>query len=327
MTLHTPLFQQNSTYSAADFRRMYWWLGGGGPFRYYDLVVSQRASGVNMSVDVSAGLAALPASVFTRGLYICQSDAVENVAIAAAPGAGSSRIDRIVARVYDTEYGEAADEWTIEAITGTAGPSPTAPAQPAGSLTLALVNVGSEVAAITDAAITDQRGRALVVTYDPDGAPATGTAGQIVVNPGGGLRSHDGTGWHQLPTSAMFATLGSTVASYAIPATLASGGSVNLGSPGATVGVQVTFAGRAIGTGSPVLTCRCEISFDGGSTWTAGSHSITSGVSSSPSVLVASNHAATGTATGSVQARVMFERQGGTDATVSGQLSAQMIPG
>lgn len=325
MTLSTPLVAQNGAYPAIDLRALLKPYAT-GPLRATDLVVSQRGGGVNMSVDVSAGSVIIPASVASRGTYLCTSDAVENVAITAAPGAGSTRIDLIVARVYDTEYGDGSDEWTLEAVTGTPGPSPSEPSAPAGSVVLARVNVGSSVSAITNANIADRRGRALPVTYGT-AVPAVGVAGQIIVGTGGALRTFDGSVWTLLPTAAMFATDGATVSSFAIPTSISSGGSVNLGSPGASVGVQVNFAGRAIGDGSPVLTCRCEVSFDGGSTWDVGSHSITSGVSSSPSTLVASTHSATGTATGSVQARVMFSRQGGTSSTVSGQLSAQMVPG
>lgn len=60
----------------------------------------------------------------------------------ARPGSGLSRIDLIVARIYDTDVlGTGAREIKIEHVPGTPGSSPSAPATPALSLVLATLSV------------------------------------------------------------------------------------------------------------------------------------------------------------------------------------------
>ncbi len=165
MTLNDPLFMQNLTYTASEDRGIVEVLAGVGVLADGDLKVSQRAAGVNMSVDVAAGTVVIENAVASRGRYLCKSTAVTNLAIAASPGVGASRIDIVVATVTDTEYGDPSDAWVLQVITGTAGPSPTAPATPAGSLLLANIAVGTSVSSISNANITDVRPYARGLTY------------------------------------------------------------------------------------------------------------------------------------------------------------------
>lgn len=65
--------------------------------------------------------------------------------LATRPGAGTSRIDLVIARIYDADahVETALREVKIEIVTGTAGASPAVPALPAGSLRLAQLTVPS----------------------------------------------------------------------------------------------------------------------------------------------------------------------------------------
>lgn len=65
------------------------------------------------------------------------------VNLAARPGAGTSRIDFVVARILneDARPGDTLREVDISIITGTAGGSPTAPTIPSGQLRLARLDV------------------------------------------------------------------------------------------------------------------------------------------------------------------------------------------
>lgn len=110
-----------------------------------DLVVTQRAAGANMSVDVSTGEVVIRGDAVTnQGKYICRSTAVSNWPIATAPGTGS-RTDLVVAQLYDKQAdGGTLYAWTPLVITG----STTAPAS---SVILATVTVPAGTASITTA--------------------------------------------------------------------------------------------------------------------------------------------------------------------------------
>lgn len=126
-----------------------------------DLAVSQHAGGANMTVDVAAGVCAVAGTdVAGQQTYLNASDAVVNVAIAAAPGSGQSRIDLIVAHVQDVDAtGTGTNGFTIVVVQGTAATtgSQVAPTIPASSLELASILVGPLVTSILTAAITNKR--------------------------------------------------------------------------------------------------------------------------------------------------------------------------
>lgn len=120
--------------------------------------VAQHAGGAAMSVDVAAApsgaLIQGDDDAFAQGLYRIRWTAAQTLAIS-ANASGSTRIDRIVVRVYDSQYAGAANKATLEVIEGVPGAG--APANPNGAHCLATVSVASGAATIVDANITDTR--------------------------------------------------------------------------------------------------------------------------------------------------------------------------
>jgi hypothetical protein len=160
MALENPLFQQANTVPARHMRGLVQALvdvEGVLPLLAGGLVVTQRAAGTNMSVDVAAGSCVVAGDdEANQGSYLCRSTAIENVAIAAAPGS-NSRIDLIVARVRDATVTGTSSDWILDVIPGTVAASPVAPSTPNTAIPLAKVTVAAGTAAITNAMITDLR--------------------------------------------------------------------------------------------------------------------------------------------------------------------------
>lgn len=161
MAFLTPLWMQDQTYSATQFRQFLGAMLLPGVLTPADLVVTQRAAGANMSVDVSIGNCVVAGTdVAGQGNYFCGNTAVANVPLATAPGTGNSRIDLIIARVRDQDaIGGTNSDWLLDKVTGTAAAtgSQVAPAVPASCLLLDRVAVGPSVTTITNANITDVR--------------------------------------------------------------------------------------------------------------------------------------------------------------------------
>lgn len=140
---------------ARDFRRFFAGVFlSEGVLGATDLDVTQRGAGANMSVDVAAGKCLISDAQTVAGLYPLVSDATTNLAIA-SNSSGSTRIDIVVARVKDTEYGDASNAKSIEIVQGTAGAG--VPATPTRCLKLAEVTVASGAASITNANIAESR--------------------------------------------------------------------------------------------------------------------------------------------------------------------------
>ena len=163
MTLYPPLYMQEQAYPA-QLDRMFLMdmtSGLGQLFSSGSYVVSQRAAGANLSVDVAAGRAVVPGTDTTnQGSYYCWSDAVTNVPINTPPGTGQSRIDTIVVQVQDDFVtGGGVSQFQIVPIQGTAATtgSQVQPTLPASCLALANVLVGPSVGSIVTANITDRR--------------------------------------------------------------------------------------------------------------------------------------------------------------------------
>jgi microcystin-dependent protein len=165
VTIKTPLWVEGTggtpTYSATDMRRQLAFcypLPGVG--EEGDLLVTQHGSGA-MSVDVAAGMAIIAGTAAAgQGSYLIDTDALVTLAIAAAPGAGQSRYDLVVAKIEDADQdGGPNSDCLIEVVEGTAAAtgSQVAPAAPASSLILARVLVGSSVSTILTADILDCR--------------------------------------------------------------------------------------------------------------------------------------------------------------------------
>lgn len=127
-----------------------------------DLLVTQRAAGANLSVDVAAGTAHVPQGTGTETIkrgWVCTSTSLVNLAISAAPGTGGqSRYDLIVAQVRDNTVDVGGlNDWYLRVVEGTAAASPVDPAQPANSLLLARVTIAFGNASVTNSMITDLR--------------------------------------------------------------------------------------------------------------------------------------------------------------------------
>lgn len=131
-----------------------------------DLVVTQRAAGANMSVDVAKGRCFVLNSSYVANTanstkyWGMLSDAVTNLAISTNT-AGSTRYDLIIAKIdtvpspndYATNVG------TIEVVQGVAGSGQ--PATPSNSLLLAVLEIpDGTTTQIVNADITDSRVRA-----------------------------------------------------------------------------------------------------------------------------------------------------------------------
>jgi hypothetical protein len=174
LTNYPPLYSQAATgdtaitYTAQDRRQLIQALSPvEGIVLQGDYMVSQRAAGANMSVDVAAGSAIVHGdTVAGQGSYIARSDAVNNVALA-APSSANPRIDLIVLQINDKQVdGGATYGQAPIAITGAPAASPVAPSMPASALLLAqvfvpknavsILNTGTNVAGGTGS-ITDQR--------------------------------------------------------------------------------------------------------------------------------------------------------------------------
>lgn len=131
--------------------------GGVNPALGTAMVVTQNGT-PNMSVNVGAGVAFIEGSESSsQGIYVARAASVTNLTIATAPGAGTSRIDLVVAKVQDSFYSGATDAWSLAVVTGTASASPSAPAAPNNSLVLGQVAVGASVTSIVTANIIDRR--------------------------------------------------------------------------------------------------------------------------------------------------------------------------
>lgn len=190
--LNLPLWLQNGSYGAVLDRSLIDSIMSPGirvpsPGSTNPLQVTPRAAGANMSVDVAVGDCVIAGTnTAGQGSYLCRATAINNVPINGAPAAGTSRIDRIVARVYDTAViGGSVNGWAIEVVAGTAAASPAVPALPASSLSLARVLVASGTASITAGLITDDRlwsmpGRGQIYVKEFDFPMAVDTAGSEI---------------------------------------------------------------------------------------------------------------------------------------------------
>lgn len=115
----------------------------------------QVTNGAGMTVNVATGSAFVEgSSVARQGLYHVVNDST--TALTLTPSNPTNpRNDLIIARVKDSAYAGALDEWKLEVVTGTPAPSPSDPAVPASSLVLARVRVNA--GAVTPSVITDLR--------------------------------------------------------------------------------------------------------------------------------------------------------------------------
>jgi hypothetical protein len=215
MTLNDPIFQQNLSFSATELRALPAAVFRSGVINAADLKVVQRAAGTNMSVDVAAGAVAVPGTdAVGQGTYLCTNTAVANVSIGAAPSAGTTRLDLIVAEVRDGDVNAGPNnDWLISVIAGTAASTPVEPTVPDSCVQLARVTVASGTAAITNAMILDRRTFAKDFSFATSTTLPIGRTGQLVNETNTGITKvgqSDGT-WRDIRASGlvMAATSGS----------------------------------------------------------------------------------------------------------------------
>jgi hypothetical protein len=124
---------------------------------YGSFKVSQSATPA-MTVSVAGGHALVEGTqTASQGLYIVYNDAAVTVAVTTASPT-LPRIDRLCLTVQDAFYGGTANNQVIlQVIAGTPNATPTAPAEPANSLTLALIAVAANQTTIVNGNITDSR--------------------------------------------------------------------------------------------------------------------------------------------------------------------------
>lgn len=158
--LNPPGFMQNRTdHSARIVRRAISGLiSTEGIVNASDWLVTQRAAGVDMSVDIAGGEGYIKGTEdVNQGFYHCISDSTPvNKAVTAAH-ASLARKDIVVARVYDQFYSGATNLWQFEVIAGTPSATPVVPATPNNALVIATVNIASLQASIANVNIDSTR--------------------------------------------------------------------------------------------------------------------------------------------------------------------------
>jgi hypothetical protein len=147
------------------------------------LAVTQN-SPAGMSVRVAAGWAAIIGTTQANmGAYVAYNDAQTTLTVTTADPT-NPRIDRVVVTVRDAYYTGAFNDVIFQVLAGTPAGSPTAPAVPANSISLATIAVGAGVTSILTANITDTR-VAVTSNLDISSLPSqTGNAGKYLTTNG-----------------------------------------------------------------------------------------------------------------------------------------------
>lgn len=144
-----------------------------------DLAVTQSAS-PGMSVQVAAGWGAIVGTTQANmGTYVSYNDAAATLTVTTASGS-NPRIDIVVVQVNDAYYTGSLNSVSFSIIAGTPAVSPVAPTQPANSLLLATIAVGTGVTQILNANITDNR----VAAGNPILPSQTGNSGLFLTTNG-----------------------------------------------------------------------------------------------------------------------------------------------
>lgn len=211
-------------YNAVDERRMnsVLLMPGGPTSAPFSARSGRRVNGAGLTVSVGGSPEAWtctpgPGEIYESGYASQGGWAFEipnsvSANLPARPGAGQSRIDLIVARIYDTQaIGSGPAEVKIERINGAAGAPGVAPSPPAGSITLELARLGvPAVGAITVTQSTRRTVAAggvlpVATTAEMDALKTDNIAyAGLVVNNAqtNSLHRYDGTLWRRLVDDA-----------------------------------------------------------------------------------------------------------------------------
>ena len=119
-------------------------------------------TGSNMVITIGSGNASdravIEGDLAGQGLFVAEHQNATQTLSVAASDPTNDRIDRVIIRTYDDTFDSSGDDFSdLEVITGTPDASPSAPAEPQSSYTIATILVQSTVTAITDSDITDLR--------------------------------------------------------------------------------------------------------------------------------------------------------------------------
>jgi hypothetical protein len=156
MTLKA-LYLQNSAYNALDDRLLAGMLLDvatdplSGIGKIISGLLTNQQGTPNMTVLVTPGRAIVPTPASDGGAYAVISDAAVNVTI--SPVSTLPRVDLILMAVDDADYSGAIYGPKIYALAGTPAASPVAPAQPAGTLLLATLNLLANATSVVQSAI------------------------------------------------------------------------------------------------------------------------------------------------------------------------------
>jgi hypothetical protein len=158
MALRTPpSWLQNGSHPAENDRlSMQSIIATTGIIGTSSLAVTQAGT-PGMAVQVAAGWGAIVGDYTTNmGVYQFYNDAATQLSVTAA-NPTNPRIDRVVVTVNDSYYTGATNNVTFTVVAGTAAASPTAPATPTNSISLATIAVAAGATSILNANITDTR--------------------------------------------------------------------------------------------------------------------------------------------------------------------------
>ena len=188
MTIENPpVYLQAGSYTANADRR---WIekfyeNRGGVFTTADLAVTEKSGTPDMSVDISTGSAIVPGTenALQASYFVTNHTAAVNLSVSASD-ATNPRKDLVVARVKDSAYSGALDEWALEVVAGTPAATALFPSVPANSIVLAVVDVAALSTSVVDANITDIR-----FTSATDGTTTLGNRGFISAHSGRSLVS------------------------------------------------------------------------------------------------------------------------------------------
>lgn len=167
MTVRTPpSWLQNGSHPAENDRlttQALW--ATTGIIKSDSLEVTQNTP-AGMSVIVSSGWAAIVGTTQANmGTYVGYNDGAVVLGLTTADPT-NPRIDRVCMTVNDAYYTGSLNNVVLQVVAGTPAGSPSAPATPANSISLATIAVAAGATAITTANITDTR--VLVTTNIPE---------------------------------------------------------------------------------------------------------------------------------------------------------------
>lgn len=158
--------------------------------------------GTGMAVTVQQGSFVVPVTASpAAGGYASTLSSAATLTVQTADPA-NPRIDIVVANVVDngnsTSFGE------VQIITGTPASSPSAPAAPANSITLARVSVPAGTTSITSGLITDKR-------------PYTTAFGGVLRAPKGTVAGYSGQLAYDPPSNSFYHNSGTGVQAHILP--------------------------------------------------------------------------------------------------------------